>query len=410
MARDLYQGTVALTNSQGTLTPIKDARVTVYLAGTTTLATIYQAATGAAQGPRPGSGAASGPNPFLTGLTGAIDFYADAPAAYDIKIDDTQVPARLSSDTFRWNADTGEDNAMPGVKLTDSSITPSKIADNSLPGTKLSVKSIPIGKLADGAVDSAALGVGSIQNQHISDQAILEGKIANGTLSIAKLASAIIEKLVPSGTIMATGRSTAPTGYVLCDGAAISRTTFPDLFNAIGTTYGIGNGSSTFNVPDLRGRVPVGADGVAGRLDTADALGNAGGVQKITLSIGQLPVHSHDSGSYAGTDHLHAAGSLTANANGAHSHNVTIGEYRSLSGPTLGGTWNIGVYPANSVIDVAQWGGSTDTQGNHGHSIGGATAAADRFLDVTGSSGNTGSGQAVDIMQPYQVVNYMIKT
>ena len=63
---------------------------------------------------------------------------------------------------------------------------------------------------------------------------------------------------VPVGGIMPYAGSTAPFGYLLCQGQAISRTTYADLFAIIGTTYGGGDGSSTFNIPDLYNRVPVG--------------------------------------------------------------------------------------------------------------------------------------------------------
>ena len=64
----------------------------------------------------------------------------------------------------------------------------------------------------------------------------------------------IIEFLgTPSGTISAYGGTSAPTGWLLCDGSAVSRTTYARLFTALGTTWGVGDGSTTFNVPDLRG-------------------------------------------------------------------------------------------------------------------------------------------------------------
>src|SRR3990167_3176576 len=62
----------------------------------------------------------------------------------------------------------------------------------------------------------------------------------------------------PTGSIFPYGASAAPTNYLLCDGTAVSRTTYAALFTAIGTTFGTGDGSTTFNVPDLRGRAPIG--------------------------------------------------------------------------------------------------------------------------------------------------------
>ena len=65
-------------------------------------------------------------------------------------------------------------------------------------------------------------------------------------------------EIIPSGTIAAFGNTTAPTGWLVCNDAAISRTTYARLFAVIGTSFGIGDGTSTFNVPDLRDRVPLG--------------------------------------------------------------------------------------------------------------------------------------------------------
>src|SRR5262249_21157687 len=69
---------------------------------------------------------------------------------------------------------------------------------------------------------------------------------------------------VPPGAMVAYGGSSAPAGWQLCAGQAVSRTTFAALFSVIGTTFGVGDGSTTFNLPDLRGRVPAAADAMGG--------------------------------------------------------------------------------------------------------------------------------------------------
>ena len=107
----------------------------------------------------------------------------------------------------------------------------------------------------------------------------------------------------PAGVITPYAGTSAPTGYLLCHGQAVSRTTYADLFSAISTTYGIGDGSSTFNLPDLRGRVVAGQDDMGGtsanRLTNqsggldGDTLGATGGAETHTLTTAQLPSHSH---------------------------------------------------------------------------------------------------------------------
>ena len=106
---------------------------------------------------------------------------------------------------------------------------------------------------------------------------------------------------VPAGCIMQYAGATAPDGWLLCHGQAVSRTTYADLFAAIGTAYGAGDGSATFNLPDLRGRIAAGRDDMggtdAGRLAGGVAnrttLGGAGGAATHTLGAGEMPVHSH---------------------------------------------------------------------------------------------------------------------
>lgn len=96
---------------------------------------------------------------------------------------------------------------------------------------------------------------------------------------------------VPTGAIIEWGTSTAPTDYLLCNGAAVSRTTYAELFAVIGTTFGAGDGSTTFNVPDFRGRVGVGTGTGSGL--TARTLAATGGVETHPLVTAELPAHTH---------------------------------------------------------------------------------------------------------------------
>jgi microcystin-dependent protein len=124
----------------------------------------------------------------------------------------------------------------------------------------------------------------------------------------------------PAGIIKMFGGATAPSGYLACDGGAVSRTTYAALFAAVGTTHGVGDGSTTFNVPDFRRRVPVGAGGT-GTAVLANTLGSKGGFETHTLLTTEIPVHSHDI--YAGTDNTSgnatSAGATTARGLGGSS-------------------------------------------------------------------------------------------
>ena len=84
------------------------------------------------------------------------------------------------------------------------------------------------------------------------------------------------------GEIRQFAGSTAPVNWLICDGSAVSRDTYSELFAVIGTTYGSGNGSTTFNIPDLRGRFPIGSN-------TTYPIGTTGGESEHTLSSGELP-------------------------------------------------------------------------------------------------------------------------
>jgi microcystin-dependent protein len=95
---------------------------------------------------------------------------------------------------------------------------------------------------------------------------------------------------ITTGIVNMYAGAVAPAGWLLCDGTAISRTTYAALFAVIGTTYGAGDGSTTFNVPNLKGRVGVGVD--TAQTEFA-ARGQTGGEKAHTLSITEMPSHTH---------------------------------------------------------------------------------------------------------------------
>jgi len=96
--------------------------------------------------------------------------------------------------------------------------------------------------------------ISAIVNADIDAAAAISGsKIANDSIAVAKLVTAVQDAFVPAGAVQAFAMNSAPSGWLAADGSAVSRTTYAALFSAIGTTYGSGDGSTTFAVPDLRG-------------------------------------------------------------------------------------------------------------------------------------------------------------
>lgn len=159
----------------------------------------------------------------------------------------------------------------------------------------------------------------------------------------ADAALAAVTGLIPAGVIVPFAIATAPTGWLACGGQAVSRTTYATLFAAIGTTFGSGDGSTTFNLPDLRGRVVAGLNTLGGsdanRLTVAgcgiegDNLGAAGGTQTHTLTVSELPPHAHslpsESGAGGGSsvvdyrlDAFNASGTTNSTGDGV-AHNNT---------------------------------------------------------------------------------------
>ncbi len=166
--------------------------------------------------------------------------------------------------------------------------------------TKLSFKT----GASETATEKMALssaGVLSAINLDISGDVDVDGTLETDALTIAGVA--LTAASLPAGVIAPYAGTSAPTGYLLCYGQAVSRSTYSSLFSAISTTYGSGDGASTFNVPDLRGRVVAGQDDMGGssanRLTdqtgglNGDTLGDTGGSETHTLTVAQLPEHTH---------------------------------------------------------------------------------------------------------------------
>jgi hypothetical protein len=204
-------------------------------------------------------------------------------------------------------------------------------------GTNAASANIPMGGfkftgLVDGsaATDSATVGQVSALNSTISNlgntfvrkdgTTAMTGIFNAGNFRVSNVAApttgtdatnktyvdAQLGSAAPKGTIVAFGAAVAPTGWLLCNGAAVSRTTYATLFTAIGTTYGAGDGTTTFNVPNLQGRFPIGAGNGAqknvsgsgiitgGTALTARTVGQFGGEEDHVLTVAELATHSHE--------------------------------------------------------------------------------------------------------------------
>lgn len=117
--------------------------------------------------------------------------------------------------------------------------------------------------------------------------------------------------------------SVVPSGWLICDGLAVSRATYAGLFAAISTVFGAGDGSTTFNVPDMRGRSPVGKDNMGGSAAlrvtvggsgiAGGTLGASGGAETVTLAEAQIPSHVHQQRTYDGTPFANGGAAASVN-------------------------------------------------------------------------------------------------
>jgi microcystin-dependent protein len=168
------------------------------------------------------------------------------------------------------------------------------------------------------------------------------------------------------GQIIIVGFDYAPIDFAQCNGQTLPISSYSLLYAVLGTTYG-GNGTTNLGLPDLRGRVPMGAGNGAGLSNRN--MGQEGGLENITLSVNNLPAHTH---------------SLSG---------VTLTPGASGKGVTVANTPN-GNYLGNSQ--------SVDLYSN--------TAASGSIAGLSGNTDSTGLGQAISNVQPFTVVNFLIAT
>lgn len=118
------------------------------------------------------------------------------------------------------------------------------------------------------------------------------GAAVTGILGVANGGTGNSTGAIPAGTVLDFAGTAAPAGFLNCDGSAVSRTTYSNLFAAVGTTWGVGDGSTTFNLPGLSRRVTMGSGGT-GTGTIGNAVGNTGGSETHTMTLGELVAHNH---------------------------------------------------------------------------------------------------------------------
>ena len=180
---------------------------------------------------------------------------------------------------------------------------------------------------------------------------------------------------VPAGVITMFGAAAAPAGWLLCDGTAVSRTTYAALFAVIGTTFGVGDGSTTFNVPDLRGRFPLGK-AAAG---TGSTLGGTGGTLEHTHTG---PSHTHSWSGSTGAD---------ATSAGSHLHSGPLHDHSITHTHTFSDSFTTGLGSSNVIIQAGTGNTVSETDHTHGGTVSGTTGASSAASTGTAGSGNTSS-------------------
>ena len=197
-----------------------------------------------------------------------------------------------------------------------------------------------------------------------------------------------------AGTIYMYAGSVAPSGFLMCDGSVVSRTDYADLFAAIGTTYGSGDGSTTFGLPDLSGRIPIG-------VSSTHALASTGGEENHTLLSNELPEHLHEVPQHGHASTIKAttpslSHSITQPAYNYNKPNSTRTIYTGSSGTAYSGTSSVAATRTNLSITDHPASDCTVTGG---------------ILDCSSfDSSSAGGGSSHNNLQPYLTMSYIIAT
>lgn len=215
----------------------------------------------------------------------------------------------------------------------------------------------------------------------------------------------------PTGAVImwAGSAGSLPSTFLLCNGQAISRTTYSDLFAIIGTQFGSGDGSTTFNVPDLRDRVAIGAG-------TTYSLNSQGGNDSVSYSHSHIYLLTHDHGSHSHTvnnhnhttgAHYHTAGSLRARVVGA-SGGTYFTEDSGYGGWTANsrvtGTYSTGSFGVTGAAHVVN-----QTDYGDGTTGGAAPGTNTASVSYSGNGSTSSGGSSIDVRQKYLGLYFVIK-
>lgn len=237
-----------------------------------------------------------------------------------------------------------------------------EIADRIVEALRNSGAHLRIGKVTEAQADGARVKVDFADEAWVPVDKDVDPKIGDRVyvlqqgpvlLVCGKIGATPQDTGMPVGALTqyAGLSTTTPGGWLRCEGQAVSRTDFALLFARLGTTYGGGNGTTTFNLPDLRNRVPLGQG--------SRGLGATGGAERVTLSAAEMPAHDHS-------------------GVGGHTHNMT------------GAATDVTVQSGTGVLVGGFTDGPTGSGGAHSHAM-------------------NGSSSSHENMQPFVVLYYIIR-
>jgi microcystin-dependent protein len=268
-------------------------------------------------------------------------------------------------------------------------------------GKKLRPKSFKVYKLTD-ITDKLQVAVMSKQlyAEKANNATLLTISTMNMPLSILspnQSSTSVRSSFGLTGEIkLYSGQRHPSSPWFLCNGTAISRVDYQRLFSVIGESYGAGDGVFTFNLPDFRGRVPIGVDDLELRVGKqATRVGLSGGQTTHQLEIEHLPPHEH------------APGTISLSTSGHHSHSI------SDPGHDHGGQTGSGIY-GRGRFELSGTRGGANEHGTHTHPIARDSThirindGGEHTHQVAGKTASVGNGQPFSLMQPFQAVNYII--